>query len=91
MLQANYTVVREAMKSPQASVRQCAMRVFKLLGGETLPPASAGPTQAAAAAQPDLMRDLLGDEEPASAAAAQPQQLLGKSGHCWILSIKVHA
>ena len=68
-LQAQSAVVRKAMKSPQASVRQCATRVFKLLGGDTLPDASAAPSQAAATPQPDLMGDLLGEEEPTPAAA----------------------
>lgn len=68
-LQAQSAVVRQAMKSPQASVRQCATRVFKLLGGDTLPDASAAPSQAAATPQPDLMGDLLGEEEPTPAAA----------------------
>ena len=68
-VQAQSAVVRQAMKSPQASVRQCATRVFKLLGGETLPDASAAPSQAAAPPQPDLMGDLLGEEESAPAAA----------------------
>ena len=73
-MQANAEVVRNAMKSPQASVRQCAMRVFKLLGGETLPEASSGAagSAAAAAAAPDLMGDLLGEaDSPAAAPASQ--------------------
>ena len=70
MLQAQAQVVRQTMKSPQASVRQCATRVFKLIGGETLPEARAVPSQTAAAPQPDLMGDLLGEEEPAASAAA---------------------
>lgn len=51
----------------------CAMRVFKLLGGDTLPEAAetaAGP--APPAAIPDLMTDLLGDADtPAAAPASQ--------------------
>ena len=70
-MQANAEVVRGAMKSPQASVRQCSMRVFKLIGGDTLPEASHPPaatSAAAAAAAPDLMGDLLGEEDAPSAA-----------------------
>ena len=66
------------MKSPQASVRQCATRVFKLLGGDTLPETAqetAG-SAAAAAAVPDLMTDLLGEEDTPAAAPAS-QDLLG--------------
>ena len=74
MLQANAEVVRNAMKSPQASVRQCAIRVFKVLGGDTLPESSQAP--AAPAAAPDLMGDLLGEEE--APAAAAPQDYLGE-------------
>ena len=62
------------MKSPQASVRQCAMRVFKLLGGDTLPEAAqaAAGSTAGAAAVPDLMTDLLGEADtPAAAPASQ--------------------
>lgn len=72
--QANAEVVRNAMKSPQASVRQCAIRVFKVLGGDTLPESSQAPAAAAPAA-PDLMDDLLGEEE--APAAAAPQDYLG--------------
>lgn len=67
LLQAQAGVVREAMKSPQASVRHCGTRVFRLLGGDTLPEATASPAQASAAPQPDLMPDLLGTEEPTTA------------------------
>ncbi len=77
-VQANAEVVRSAMKSPQASVRQCAMRVFKLLGGDTLPAPSHTPAAASAAAAvaaPDLMGNLLGEED---APAAAPQNYLGK-------------
>jgi hypothetical protein len=77
-VQANAEVVRSAIKSPQASVRQCAMRVFKLLGGDTLPEPSHTPAAASAAAAvaaPDLMGNLLGDED---APAAAPQDYLGK-------------
>lgn len=73
-VQANAEVVRTAMKSPQASVRQCAMRIFKLLGGDTLPEAAqaAAGLAAAAAAVPDLMTDLLGEADtPAAAPASQ--------------------
>ena len=63
------------MKSPQASVRQCAIRVFKVLGGDTLPESSQA-SAAAAAAAPDLMGDLLGEEE--APAAAAPQDYLGE-------------
>lgn len=73
-VQANAEVVRTAMKSPQASVRQCAMRVFKLLGGDTLPEAAqpAAGSAAAAAAVPDLMTDLLGEADtPAAVPASQ--------------------
>ena len=71
-MQANAEVVRNAMKSPQASVRQCAMRVFKLLGGETLPEASSGAagSAAAAAAAPDLMGDLFGGSGLTSSCAS---------------------
>ena len=73
-VQANAEVVRTTMKSPQASVRQCAMRVFKLLGGDTLPEtaqAAAG-LAAGAAAAPDLMTDLLGEADtPAAVPASQ--------------------
>ncbi|KAL0023681.1 hypothetical protein WJX79_000942 [Trebouxia sp. C0005] len=72
--QANADVVRGAMKSPQASVRQCAMRVFKLLGGDTLPQPSHAPASASAVAAPDLMGNLLGEEETPAAA---PQDFLG--------------
>lgn len=72
--QANAEVVRSAMKSPQASVRQCAMRVFKLLGGDTLPAPSHAPAAASAVAAPDLMGNLLGEED---APAAAPQDYLG--------------
>ncbi|DBA99312.1 hypothetical protein WJX82_003226 [Trebouxia sp. C0006] len=72
--QANADVVRSAMKSPQASVRQCAMRVFKLLGGDTLPESSHTPAAASAVAAPDLMGNLLGEED---APAAAPQDYLG--------------
>ncbi len=91
-MQANAEVVRGAMKSPQASVRQCAMRVFKLLGGDTLPDATsaiAATPAAAAAAAPDLMGDLLGEED-APAAAAAPQDYLGEGGSlsaCFGLSV----
>lgn len=73
-VQANAEAVRTTMKSPQASVRQCAMRVFKLLGGDTLPEtaqAAAG-SAAGAAAVPDLMTDLVGEADmPAAAPASQ--------------------
>ncbi|DBA95962.1 TPA: hypothetical protein ACH3X1_001480 [Trebouxia sp. C0004] len=75
--QANAEVVRNAMKSPQASVRQCAMRVFKLLGGDTLPAPSQTPAAASAAAAvaaPDLMGNLLAEEDTPAAA---PQDYLG--------------
>lgn len=74
-VQANADVVRGAMKSPQASVRQCAMRVFKLLGGDTLPQPSHAPASASAVAAPDLMGNLLGEEETPAAA---PQDFLGE-------------
>ena len=74
-VQANADVVRSAMKSPQASVRQCAMRVFKLLGGDTLPDSSHTPAAASAVAAPDLMGNLLGEED---APAAAPQDYLGE-------------
>ncbi len=74
-VQANAEVVRSAMKSPQASVRQCAMRVFKLLGGDTLPEPSHAPAAASAVAAPDLMGNLLGEED---APAAAPQDYLGE-------------
>ena len=74
-VQANADVVRSAMKSPQASVRQCAMRVFKLLGGDTLPESSHTPAAASAVAAPDLMGNLLGEED---APAAAPQDYLGE-------------
>lgn len=65
------------MKSPQASVRQCAVRVFKVLGGDTLPDSTSAPGQAsAAAAAPDLMGDLLGEED--AHAAAADRDYLGK-------------
>ncbi|KAL3140272.1 hypothetical protein ABBQ38_004540 [Trebouxia sp. C0009 RCD-2024] len=71
--QANAGVVRTVMKSPQASVRMCAMRVFKLLGGDTLPEAAqAAAVPAPPAAVPDLMTDLLGEADtPAAAPASQ--------------------
>ena len=75
--QANAEVVRGAMKSPQASVRQCAMRVFKLLGGETLPDTRQPPVATSAAAAPDLMGGLFGEAD-ASAAAAPPPVFLGE-------------
>lgn len=77
-VQANAEVVRTAVKSPQASVRQCAMRVFKLLGGDTLPEAAqpAAGSAAAAAAVPDLMTDLLGEADMLAAAPAS-QDFLG--------------
>ena len=75
VLQAKAEVVRTTMKSPQASVRQCAIRVFKVLGGDTLPESRQAPAAAAAAA-PDLMGDLLGEEE--APAAAAPQDYLGE-------------
>jgi len=74
-VQANADVVRSAMKSPQASVRQCAMRVFKLLGGDTLPEPSHAPAAASAVAAPHLMGNLLGEED---APAAAPQDYLGQ-------------
>lgn len=81
--QANAEVVRIAMKSPQASVRQCAMRVFKLLGGDTLPApshTSAAASPAAAVAAPDLMGNLLGEEDaPAAASQDHLEDLLGDS------------
>ena len=73
-VQGNAEVVRAAMKSPQASVRQCAMRVFKLLGGDTLPETAqtAAGSAAGAAAVPDLMTDFLGEADtPAAAPASQ--------------------
>ena len=76
-MQANADVVRNAMKSPQASVRQCAMRAFKLLGGETLPQANQSAAASVAAAAPDLMGDLLGEEDRSSAAPAS-QDFLGR-------------
>ena len=75
-MQANAEVVRNAMKSPQASVRQSAMRVFKVLGGETLP--EANPGAAAVAAAPDLMGDLLGEADTPAAPPAS-QDFLGES------------
>ena len=49
------------------------MRVFKLLGGDTLPEAAqAAAGSASPAAVPDLMSDLLGEADtPAAAPASQ--------------------
>ena len=81
--QANAEVVRTAMKSAQASVRQCAMRVLKLLGGDTLPETvqTAAGSAAGAAAVPDLMTDLLGEADTPAAAPASQDFLGTVLGH----------
>ncbi|GAB4815066.1 hypothetical protein N2152v2_002112 [Parachlorella kessleri] len=72
--QANPDPIRRASGSPQASVRQRASKVLKLIGDETLPrgggaaPAAAAPP---APSQVNLMSDLLGEpEQPAEAVGA---------------------
>lgn len=71
--QANPEPVRRAARSPQASVRQRAQKLLGLLSDQPAGPSSGNSAAAAAGAgqqqQQFFTEDLLGDSEPAGAAA----------------------
>lgn len=64
--QANLDHVRKAAASPQASVRQRAAAVLKLLGGDDMAGSSTAPRSAQRAPVADLMGGM--DEQPGPAA-----------------------
>jgi membrane protein involved in colicin uptake len=75
-VQTNVETVRKAAASPQASVRQRAAAVLKLLGVGDTAAGSAAPRAAQAAAVGDLMG---GMDEPSSAQGpSSGPDLLGK-------------
>ena len=71
LAQANSTSVRKAAQSPQASVRQRAAALLRLLGGDAAEdaPAAAAPRAHAGAPVADLIG---GMDEPADVATAAP-------------------